>query len=226
MVKPTLLFEAGTYGEFTLKILNHVEILPQEHYKQHNLNYIYTTPKRPDHHLIDEDAVTSNIIKITFENSDTDLINRNKWTKVKSQLKELSEKSFPNNPNQELFTMAIGKCNLLNAQNFFKTIKKKSTVEIKFKNFIYKTTTFVENFLEVCDKFKIPVTKKTLVDSHHAFIKGQEQIFTAHEKKNDIIAEANLFGEKYFQKHGLNYNKLHFDEMHNTLGGNNGKEKE
>ena len=213
--KTTILFEAGTHGQFLLRILNLTEMSVQTHFdipKQ----YINTTPKRADHHLIDEDRVDGHVTKITFTDADADLINRNKWTKLPKHLEEQADKTFYNNKNAKLFTIACNKINLLNPANIFKKIKNKETLEVNFTNFHTKPTEFTDFFSELFSKLKIKITKDYLEECKSIFDFSQTTIIEAHNKQNDLIHDGNKLGETYFKKFG---NIIKTENFQTLIGG-------
>ena len=79
------------------------------------------------------------------------------------------------------------------------------------------------NFGNIFKSLFIPITDNKLEDYYNIFSTSQQSIIKQHQENNDLIAEANIFGEKYFKKYGCDYNELYFNEMHTTLGGHNGK---
>ena len=195
-----------------MRILNLTEISIQTHFDLPK-EYINTTPKRADHHLIDEDYVDGHITKITFTNDDADLINRNKWTKLPEHLKDQANNTFVGNKNAELFTIACNKINLLNPNNIFKKIKNKETLEIKFKTFHLGTIEFVTFFLELFSKLKIKVTKNYLEQCKSMFDISQENILKENNNKNDLIHEGNKLGELYFKTFSNDIKTENFEKL-------------
>ena len=212
--KPTLLYSAGCYGAFCLQMLNLNDVVAAESYHDRPIDYLYTRPNRADHHLIKEEDLDSPIIKITYTDEHADLINRNKWTKVKNHLNEQAAATFPNNKNKELYTMAIHKCNLLDKDNPFKKIVKKDTVEIKFDWFLSDLNTWSSKFKIVFEKFNIPLSGQYLQNCFEIFHKSQEHVFKAHEQKNDLIEESNKLAETYFKNYKNEYSEFYFDEIY------------
>tara|TARA_R100000081_G_C4774447_1_gene147668 strand:+ start:108 stop:752 length:645 start_codon:yes stop_codon:yes gene_type:complete len=213
MSKTTVLFEAGTYGQFLIKVLNLCVLTEQTHFLLPGIIYVNTTPKRADHHLIDDNELDSHVTKITFEDSDSDLINRNKWTKLPEHLDEQANLTFPKDPNSKLYTIACSKINLLDPKNFFKKIKKESNFEFKFKYFHYDITNYTIQVDNLFSKLKIQVAKNYLENSKKTFDKSQESIKKAHDIKNDLIHEGNQLGALYFQKFGNNIQKENFQKL-------------
>ena len=213
MSKTTVLFEAGTYGQFLIKVLNLCVLTEQTHFLLPGIIYVNTTPKRVDHHLIDDNELDSHVTKITFEDSDSDLINRNKWTKLPEHLDEQANLTFPKDPNSKLYTIACSKINLLDPKNFFKKIKKESNFEFKFKYFHYDITNYTIQVDNLFSKLKIQVEKNYLENSKKTFDKSQEFIKKAHDFKNDLIHEGNQLGALYFQKFGNNIQKENFQKL-------------
>ena len=87
-------------------------------------------------------------------------------------------------------------------------------LEIKFKTYLKSASEFAEIFEKVFDTLQITFDKNTIVSSHNNFLKGQEEILQNHKSKNDIFAEGNLLGEKYYQQYGLNFNESNFDKIY------------
>lgn len=217
MHKTTLLWAPGTYGEYTLRLLNKNSIPNNvQEYGVLKRQVQNTLPKRADHHLIEEDKVDTHVTKITYKVGDENLINRNKWCKLQEHLEEQSMKTFPNNKNRKVYTIAINKCNLLDSHNIFKKITKKTTLEIKFEWYLEPADKFAENFANIFDQLNIPIQKDELISSHSNFLQGQKEIFDAHKKNNDIFAEGNQLGEKYYQQYGLNFSEINFDKIFNS----------
>jgi len=211
--KTTVLFEAGTYGQFLIKVLNLSLLTEQTHFLLPGITYVNTTPKRADHHLIDDDELDSHVTKITFEDSDSDLINRNKWTKLPEHLDEQANLTFPKDSNSKLYTIACSKINLLDPKNFFKKIKKEQNFEFKFKYFHYDIKNYIIQVDNLFSKLKIKVSKNYLENSKKTFDNSQESIKKAHDIKNDLIHEGNKLGELYFQKFGNNIKKENFQKL-------------
>ena len=210
VIRTTILFEAGTYGQFLIRVLNQNDLTAQIHFSTDGLRYVNTTHKRKDHHLIDDDELDSHVTKITFEDSDADLINRNKWTKLPEHLSEQANKTFPGDHNSKLYTIASGKINLLNPKNFFKKIKKEQNLEFKFKYFHYDIIDYTNHMDDLFSKLKIQVSKDYIENSKKIFDIGQESVLRAHDSQNDIIHDGNKLGELYFQKFG---NNIHIDNF-------------
>jgi hypothetical protein len=201
--KPTLLYSAGCYGAFCLQMLNLNEIMPSHSYHNQLTDYRYTQTNRPDHHLINEKDIDSLVIKITYTDDDVDLINRNKWTKVENHLKEQALVTFPNNKNNELYTMAIHKCNLLDKDNQFKKIIRKDTVEIRFSWLFYDLENWLLEFYNIFERLQIPVRHVYLKNCYDIFHMSQAPILKAHQEKNDLIEQSNQLANIYFQKHKI-----------------------
>ena len=196
-----------------MRILNLTEMSVQTHFDLPK-QYTNTTPKRADHHLIDEDRVDGHITKITFTNDNADLINRNKWMKLPKHLEEQANKTFFNDKNAKLFTIACNKVNLLNPNNIFKKINNKNTVEVKFMDFHLNSTEFINLFLEIFLRLKIKVTKEYIQQSKEIFDISQSQILEAHnQKKNDLIYDGNKLGEIYFKTFGNNIKTENFQKL-------------
>jgi hypothetical protein len=222
MIKTNLLYPAGCYGEFTFRMLNLKETTSSLSYNAH-IEPVYTEKYNANHHLEKEQNINGHVTKITYTDADIDLINRNKWTKVKGHLEEQAIRTFPDNSNRELYTIAIYKCDLLNQNNHFKKLENPSNLEIKFNWFLSNCENWLFNFGNIFKSLFIPITDNKLEDYYNIFSTSQQSIIKQHQENNDLIAEANIFGEKYFKKYGCDYNELYFNEMHTTLGGHNGK---
>jgi len=216
--KPKLIYSAGCYGAFFAKMLNLNKIIAEESYHAKPTDYFYTQPNSADHHLIKEEDLDSAIIKITYTDEHADLINRNKWTKVKGHLEEQSKKTYPNNKNKELYTMAIHKLMLLDKDNPFKKTVKKDTLEIKFDWFCSDLNTWSSMFKIIFEKLNIPLSGQYLQNCFEIFNKSQEHIFKAHEQKNDLIAESNKLAEIYFKNYKNDYRECYFDEIYTKMG--------
>ena len=211
--KTTVLFEAGTYGQFLLKLLNLTEISITEHFEFPYITYTNTTPKRSDHHLIEEKEIKGHVTKITFDNLDSDLINRNKWTKLPKHLEEQANKAFSNDKNAKLFTIACSKINLLSPNNIFKKVANANTLEVKFKSFHYDITNFIDFFIDIFSKLNIPITKDYLERSKKNFDISQNNIIEANNKKNDLIHDGNILGQMYFDTFGNNIQTENFQKL-------------
>jgi|MDTC01.1.fsa_nt_gb hypothetical protein len=215
MDKTTLLWAPGTYGEYTLRLFNnnYVPINVNEYgvLKREVKN---THPKRKDHHLIQEEQVDTHTTKITYEKGDENLINRNKWFKLQEHLEEQANLTYPNSKNKKIYTIAINKCNLLDQNNIFRKITRDTTLEIKFKTYLESASKFANIFEQVFEQLRISFNKNLIISSHSNFLKGQEEIFQNHKTGNDIFAEGNILGEKYYQQYGLNFNESNFDKIY------------
>jgi len=173
-----------------------------------------THPKRKDHHLIQEEQVDTHTTKITYEKGDENLINRNKWFKLQEHLEEQANLTYPNSKNKKIYTIAINKCNLLDQNNIFRKITRDTTLEIKFKTYLESASKFANIFEQVFEQLRISFNKNLIISSHSNFLKGQEEIFQNHKTGNDIFAEGNILGEKYYQQYGLNFNESNFDKIY------------
>ena len=211
--KTTVLFEAGTYGQFLLKLLNLTEISITEHFEFPYITYTNTTPKRSDHHLIEEKEIKGHVTKITFDNLDADLINRNKWTKLPEHLEEQANKTFYNDKNAKLFTIACNKINLLSPNNIFKKVASTNTLEVKFKSFHFDIPNFIYYFIDIFSKLNIPITKDYLERSKKNFDISQNNIIEANNKKNDLIHDGNILGQMYFDTFGNNIQTENFQKL-------------
>ena len=218
--KPTLLYTAGSYGGLLSRIINNAPPLIAETYHSKNLDLQYTLPTRNDHHLVSENDIEGRVIKITYDNNDISLINRNKWHKVKDHLLEQSNRSYPNNPNKEIYTMAIHVCDLLGA-TLFKSIEKKETIEFKFKFFTQDLSAWKYQFGKIHNTLRIPFNNLTIAEHYDCFQKGQEIILNKHRDDNDDIAKSYKLGKKYYSVHHNHYNEDYFNQLI-WIGGNNG----
>ena len=203
---------------FLIQMLNLNQIMPSQSYHTQTINYRYTQPRRPDQHLINEEDVDSLIIKITYTNQNVDLINRNKWTMVENHLKEQALVTFPNNKNNELYTMAIHKCNLLDENNQFKKIIKKDTVEIKFDWFFYDLKSWLLEFYNIFERLQIPVKQVYLKNCYDILHISQAPILKAQQEKDDLIEQSNQLANIYFQKYKNEYSEFYFDQIFNKIG--------
>ena len=216
--KTTLLYAAGCYGEFTFRFLNQFKTVPSLSYNAHGQSPTFTEKYRGDHHLISEEEIEGHVTKITYTNLDIDLINRNKWTKVKGHLLEQSKKTYPNNKNNEIYAMAIYKCLLLDTNNHFKKIYKEGNLEIKFSWFLENTEQWIKNFSKIFNELKITIKEKTIIEYHDIFFQGQKEILQEHETKNDLVYLSNKIGQLYFDQYKTNFSEKKFDEIYNNLG--------
>tara|TARA_Y100000592_G_scaffold86830_1_gene140610 strand:- start:27 stop:695 length:669 start_codon:yes stop_codon:yes gene_type:complete len=216
MPKPTILYSAGTYGALLLRILNNANPTVSESYHLHS-DYFeckYTMPNREDHHLISEHAIEGDVVKITFTEDDVDLINRNKWTKVVEHLKTQAEKTFPNNPNRNLYTMAIHVCNLL-ADKQFKQAEKDDTQIFKFEHFLGCIGTWKNKFNHLFEHYQIPFDVSLIEKHYDCFQKGQENILEKNKKQNDDIHQSYILGKEYFKlyQNNFDYSESRFEKL-------------
>ena len=216
-------FVPGGYGHFLEGLLNKTLKVHEDNLSDfHWIDKTYSDIVFEKTHDMEKESDEFHI-KVTFNESNVDLINRNKWTKVKGHLEEQAIRTFPDNSNRELYTIAIYKCDLLNQNNHFKKLENPSNLEIKFNWFLSNCENWLFNFGNIFKSLFIPITDNKLEDYYNIFSTSQQSIIKQHQENNDLIAEANIFGEKYFKKYGCDYNELYFNEMHTTLGGHNGK---
>jgi hypothetical protein len=215
--KPTVLYSAGTYGAYLLHVLNHNKIPISEAFHPHSIEYKYTNHNFKNHHLTLEQQVNTPVIKITYDNNDISLINRNKWTKVKGHLEEQSKKTYPNNINKELYTMAIHICLLLDENNHFRRLDNKNNFEFKFNWFLTDSETWLKNITNCCKRFNIAIDETYFVDSHKNFLQGQQDILKKHKENNDIIAKSNKLGNLYFLKHKTNFDEKEFNKLNKEI---------
>jgi hypothetical protein len=218
MDKTTLLYTAGSNGEFTFRFLNQFKINPNISYTAWDEPPKFTEKYRGDHHLIREEDVDGHVTKITYNDENIDLINRNKWTKVKGHLEEQSKKTYPNNKNNEIYTMAIYKCLLLDKNNHFKKIYKENNIEIKFSWFFQSFKDWMKNFSNVFEKLNIPTKEEIILEYYNAFNVGQKEILDKHNRSNDLIFLSNKLGQNYFEKYQTNFSEQKFDEIYNNIG--------
>jgi hypothetical protein len=219
MDKTTLIYAAGCYGEFVFRFLNQFDTIPMLSYNAWTKTEParYTKKYRGDHHLIREEDVNGHVTKITYDNSDVDLINRNKWTKVKGHLEEQSNKTYPKNKNKKIYTMAIYKCFLLDKDNHFKKIYKEGNTEIKFLWFSGNLKQWIENFSKIFNKLEISIKNKTIIEFYDIFYQSQKKIIEEHRTAKDIVYLSNKIGQVYFQKYGNNFSEDKFDEIYQNL---------
>jgi len=218
MDKTTLLYTAGSNGEFTFRFLNQFKINPNISYTAWDEPPKFTEKYRGDHHLIREEDVDGHVTKITYNDENIDLINRNKWTKVKGHLEEQSKKTYPNNKNKEIYTIAIYKCLLLDKNNHFKKIYKENNIEIKFSWFFQSFKDWMKNFSNVFEKLNIPIKEEIILEYYNAFNVGQKEILDKHNSSNDLIFLSNKLGQSYFEKYQTNFSEQKFDEIYNNIG--------
>jgi len=218
MIKTNLLYPAGCYGEFFFRMLNLKETTESLSYSAH-FKPINTEEYNGNHHIMSEKDITSHVTKITYTDDDIDLINRNKWTKVQGHLDEQSIKTFPNNSNRNLYTMAIYKCDLLDKNNHFKSIEKNSNLEVKFKWFLQSMEQWLINFGEIFKTLGIDIEESVIANFYNVFTNSQKSIFEQHKKNNDLIARSNYLGKIYFKKYGNQYNEMYFDNVLKEIGG-------
>jgi hypothetical protein len=223
--KPYILFTAGSYGHLLTRIINHVPPLVAENYHETEYGTKYTNICMDDHHLVDETTIDGPVIKITYEDNDVSLINRNKWTKVRGHLQEQSEKTYPKSPNKQIYTMAIHVCELL-GPNHFKKVLNDKTVEFKFSHFHDSLEVWQNEFNRVYDQFKIPKNELLVTQYYNNFQKGQSSIMKKHLANADDIAESFRLGKKYYSLHKRNYNLAMFDNVYGKIGGHNEDSKE
>ena len=215
--KPTILYTAGSYGGLLVRIINNAPPLIAETYHLENWNLQYTLPARRvfvgnDHHLVFENKIEGPIIKITYDNDDISLINRNKWHKIKNHLLEQANKTYPNNPNKKIYTMSIHVCDLLGS-TLFKSIEKKETSEFKFKFFTQNLSVWKYQFGKLHDTLGIPLNNLALAEHYDCFQKGQEIILKKHRDDNDDIAKSYKLGKKYYSIHHNKYNEDYFNQL-------------
>ena len=125
IVKTTLLYEAGCYGEFVFRMLNLQEMEAKDRYTATDFTPTFTNKYLGSHHLTEEADIEGHVTKITYSDKHVNLINRNKWTKLKGHLEEQANKTFPNVSNSRLYTIAVNMCNLLSNSSFKQMQKKK-----------------------------------------------------------------------------------------------------
>ena len=218
MIRTNLLYPAGCYGEFFFRMLNLKETTESLSYSA-NFNPINTEEYNGNHHIMSEKDINGHVTKITYTDDDIDLINRNKWTKVQGHLDEQSIKTFPNNSNRNLYTMAIYKCDLLDKTNHFKSIEKNSNLEVKFKWFLQSMEQWLINFGNIFKVLSIQINENKIKEYYNIFTRSQQEILEQHSQSNDLIAKSNQLGKMYFDRHGNEYNELHFDKLCKELGG-------
>ena len=218
MIKTNLLYPAGCYGEFFFRMLNLKETTESLSYDAH-FQPVNTKKYNVNHHIMSEDDINDHVTKITYTESDIDLINRNKWTKVVGHLEEQSIKTFPNNPNRELYTMSIYNCDLLNINNHFRKIEKKSNLEVKFEWFLYSIEQWLINFGKIFETLGIDIEESVIRNFYNVFTNSQKLILEQHKENNDLIAKSNYLGKIYFKKYGNQYNEMYFDNVLKEIGG-------
>ena len=211
--KPDILFTAGSHGHLLTRIINHVPPLVAENYHETEYEVKYTKSVMGDHHLVDETTIDGPVIKITYEDNDVSLINRNKWTKVRDHLQEQSEKTYPESPNKEIYTMAIHVCELL-GPNHFKKILNDQTVEFKFSHFHDSLEVWQSGFGKIYDQFEIPSNELLVTEYYDNFQKGQSLIMSKYLEDTDDIAESFRLGKKYYSLHNKNYDLSMFDSVY------------
>ena len=219
MIKTNLLYPAGCYGEFFFRMLNLQETKESLRYFWGNFKPNNTEDFNGNHHIMNEKDINGHVTKITYTDNDIDLINRNKWTKVVGHLEEQANRTFPNNPNRELYTMSIYKCDLLNINNHFRKIEKKSNLEVKFKWFLQSMEQWLINFGEIFKTLGIDIEESVIANFYNVFTNSQKSIFEQHKKNNDLIARSNYLGKIYFKKYGNQYNEMYFDNVLKEIGG-------
>ena len=215
--KATLLYTAGSYGSFLLNILNKNEISPSEYYHDKHIDYKFTNGNIYNHHLLKEHDLTNTVIKITYTDNDISLINRNKWHKVQNHLQEQSLKTFPNNKNKELYSMAIHVCNLLDKNNHFRKIENYNNIEVKFNWFLEDFNSWLKNFGNVFKKLDIPFDSSLLERQHIIFNKSQQNILKQEKYGNDLISKSYKLAKKYFLKYNTEYSEMYFDNIYKSL---------
>ena len=222
--KPHILFTAGSFGSLLTRIINHVPPLVAENYHDTKYAVKYTKGVMSDHHLVDETTINGPVIKITYEDNDVSLINRNKWTKVRGHLQQQSEKTYPESPNKEIYTMAIHVCELL-GPNHFKKVLNDHTVEFKFSHFYDSLEVWQNEFNRVYDQFEIPKNEFLVTQYYENFQKGQSSIMNNHIADADDIAESFRLGKKYYSLYKSNYGLSMFDSVYGKIGGQHGNKK-
>jgi hypothetical protein len=218
MIRTNLLYPAGCYGEFFFRMLNLKETTESLRYSA-DFKPSNTEEYNGNHHIMNEEDINGHVTKITYTDSDIDLINRNKWTKVKGHLEEQSIKTFPDNPNRELYTMSIYKCDLLDKNNHFKRIEKSSNLEVQFKWFLQSVEQWLINFSDVFKALSIQINENKIKEYYNIFTRSQQKIIEQHDQANDLIAKSNQLGKMYFDRHGNKYSELYFDKLYKELGG-------
>ena len=211
MIKTTLIYEAGCYGEFTFNLLNLQDIKPGTRYNAHTFTPTYTGDFLTNHHLVKEHEVSGHITKITFENKHVDLINRNKWTKVTGGMEHFTSQSFPEHTNKSILAIAIGKINMLNENNHFKSMENKDNLELKLDNFFLDCEEWILSFGNMLDVLKIPHQPQYLRKCYDTFMISQEKILNS--KSNDEIGLGNLLGQFYFERYGTDVNQVRLEKM-------------
>lgn len=217
--KPTLIYTAGTYGGIFQRVVNKDNPLVAEVYHNTQGKCEVLNPSPDNHHLLSEDEIDGPIIKITYNDSNISLINRNKWTKLAEHLPEQADMTFKKNPNSQLYVMAIHVCDLLGDNNF-KKLTKENTVEFKFDYFIGELNVWKNQFKMVMDFLKADFEDANLTAHYDAFKKGQEKIWKKHLENNDDIARSYSIGKRYFSLYNNNYVEDYFDRL---IGGKNGR---
>lgn len=213
MDKPTLLYTAGSYGAFLLFVLNQNEITVGESYHNKAIVYRNTNENIDNHHLIDENVVGHKVIKITYQDNDISLINRNKWHKVTGHLESQASATFPNNPNKELYTMAIHVCNLLDKNNHFRAMQNNQNIEFKFEWFLQDFDSWVSTFGKTFQKMQVAMDLNLLRSQFDAFNQSQRAILQAEQNANDLISRSYSLAKKYFSKYNNQYSELYFNEI-------------
>ena len=87
------------------------------------------------------------------------------------------------------------------------------TIPVDLGFIVFNKLTY-PNLINFFNELKIPFDKNSIISSHSNFLKGQEEILKNHKVKNDIFAQGNLLGEKYYQQYGLNFNESNFDKIY------------
>ena len=210
---PIVIYTAGSYGNQVLRILNKNPAQKVLTYDGLQAEYQYTRPTFGGHHTSTEDDVEPPVIKVTYDDNDISLINRNKWTKVAEHLEGQANNTFPNSPNKKLYTMAIHVCNLLDTNNHFRSIQNKSTMEFPCATFRQNDSVWIENFKEIEEKFKIPHDPAHIISHYTTFQSAQQQLIHDETQASDDIAKSYELGKLYYQKHKNNYNIDYFDNV-------------
>lgn len=160
-----------------------------------------------------EEKTTEIVLKITYEQNDTDLISRNKWTKWPLNYEESKAQAFANlvsdvdEITKEIVTKSYFRLHLL--KDVYKWNKKinNHTFEIPFKFFLLDKNQWISKAQEIFNVCGLPYDSNYLETAFDVFQKSQKKIFEAHKtyrsvvwQQKDIIEKSNELSNLYYEK--------------------------
>jgi len=205
-------FVPGGYGHFLEGLLNKTLKVHEDNLSDfHWIDKTYSDIVFEKTHDMEKESDEFHI-KVTFNESNVDLINRNKWIKWPQNFEQSKQEAFPNSNNideitKEIVTKSHFRSYLLKDMDNWNKKVNEQTITIPFNFFLLKKEEWIMEASKIYDRCQIDYDIDYVQKAYSIFQNTQSTILTDdHENKlkewkdKDTIEKSNIISDFYFHR--------------------------